>query len=399
MAKEQIIYLGPEEELTNVRERLENTNAGRIVLVIPPQTQLRSHVGWRLLRSRVRELGLDVLIISSDRQIRAVAKAAGFRVADSFESPPSDRPRPINRPVRSDTSRKISQGTNKQGSGANKTSRSVQPGSQQAPPLLSKDGSSLSSSGDMKREYDTAASSTFEIEDVPYDDHYELPIETVSPPEGGGEDQEDGEVDSLVMDYYVARSIRKAAQSSESSEVSSAIENAEIAGSKFEQSSKIPQPGEVEDDPFAYMEDIQPIALPEQRASTYIHDIDQGIPDIADVPTDVHDVEVEDLGDDGEVLLQHDVSSQGNRAGNTVRPSLDDFGDEDDLLPASIPNRHALLHRLRHVCLYPQQLPGGNPNQLSSLHHKHAMFRSTLLCNSQKNLYPQKVTVSSRIHL
>ncbi len=139
------------------------------------------------------------------------------------------------------------------------------------------------------------------------------------------------------MDYYVARSIRKAAQSSESSEVSSAIENAETAGSKFEQSSKIPQPGEVEDDPFAYMEDIQPIALPEQRASTFIHDIDQGIPDIADVPTDVHDVEVEDLGDDGEVLLQHDVSPQSNRAGNTVRPSLDDFGDEDDLLPASIP--------------------------------------------------------------
>ncbi len=186
MAKEQIIYLGPEEELTNVRERLENTNAGRIILVIPPQTQLRSHVGWRLLRSRVRELGLDVLIISSDRQIRAVAKAAGFRVADSFESPPSDRPRPINRPVRSDTGRrKISQGTNKQGSSGNKTSRSVQPGPQQAPPSLSKDDSSLSSSGDMNREYDTAASSTFEIEDVPYDDHYELPIETVSPPEGG----------------------------------------------------------------------------------------------------------------------------------------------------------------------------------------------------------------------
>ena len=77
MAKEKIIYLGPEEELTNVRERLENTKAGYIILIIPPQTQLRSHVGWRLLRSRVRELGQDVLIISSDRQIRAVAKAAG----------------------------------------------------------------------------------------------------------------------------------------------------------------------------------------------------------------------------------------------------------------------------------------------------------------------------------
>ncbi len=308
MAKEQIIYLGPEEELTNVRERLENTNAGRIILVIPPQTQLRSHVGWRLLRSRVRELGLDVLIISSDRQIRAVAKAAGFRIADSLESPPSDRPRPINRPVRSDIGRKTSQGTNKQVSSGNKASRPLQPDQQQMPLSSNKNGSTLSSSGDMNREFDPAASSTFEIEDVFYDSHYELPIETVPPPRSGVGDQEEGEVDSLTVDYYVARSIREAAQSSDSGEVSPANENTETSSDKLEQSGKIAQPSGIEDDPFAYMEDIQPIGLPEQRASTFIHDIDQGIPDISDVPTDVHDVEVEDLGDDGEVMLQPDLS-------------------------------------------------------------------------------------------
>src|SRR6266567_6320310 len=65
MADEQIIYLSPEEELTNVRE-----------------------------------LGKEVLVISSDRQIRAVAKAVGFRVADSLESPSSNRPRPASRPGR-----------------------------------------------------------------------------------------------------------------------------------------------------------------------------------------------------------------------------------------------------------------------------------------------------------
>src|SRR5438552_18822605 len=102
MANEQIIYVGPEEELTIVRERLEHNQAGRITLVVPPQTQLRSHVGWRLLRSRMRELGKDVLVISSDPQIRAVAKAAGFRVADSQESSPSNRPRQGSRPVRTD---------------------------------------------------------------------------------------------------------------------------------------------------------------------------------------------------------------------------------------------------------------------------------------------------------
>src|SRR6266567_2151896 len=65
MADEQIIYLSPEEELTNVRE-----------------------------------LGKEVLVISSDRQIRAVAKAVGFRIADSLESPSSNRPRPASRPGR-----------------------------------------------------------------------------------------------------------------------------------------------------------------------------------------------------------------------------------------------------------------------------------------------------------
>src|SRR5437763_6094499 len=97
MADEQIIYLSPEEELTNVRERLERISTRRIILVVPTQTQLRSHVSWRLLHARARELNKDILIISSDRQIRSVVKAAGFRVADSLESPPSSSPRPTSR--------------------------------------------------------------------------------------------------------------------------------------------------------------------------------------------------------------------------------------------------------------------------------------------------------------
>jgi hypothetical protein len=106
MADEQIIYLSPEEELSNVRERLEKTQAQHIILVIPPQTQLRSHVGWRLVHAHARELGKDVLVISSDRQTRAVVKAAGFRVADSQESPPPGETRPGSRPSRTRAGRK-----------------------------------------------------------------------------------------------------------------------------------------------------------------------------------------------------------------------------------------------------------------------------------------------------
>src|SRR5260370_41305536 len=92
MNDEQTILLGPEEELTSVRERLNKTQARRIILVIPPQTQLRSHVGWRLIHARMRELGKEVLVISPDRQIRAMARAAGFQVAETQEAP-SNRPR------------------------------------------------------------------------------------------------------------------------------------------------------------------------------------------------------------------------------------------------------------------------------------------------------------------
>ena len=69
--------------------------------MIPAQTQLRSHVSWRLLHARARELEKEILIISSDRQIRSVVKAAGFKVADSLESSPPSKNRSGSRTGRS----------------------------------------------------------------------------------------------------------------------------------------------------------------------------------------------------------------------------------------------------------------------------------------------------------
>ncbi|HVB61928.1 MAG TPA: baseplate J/gp47 family protein [Ktedonobacteraceae bacterium] len=82
----QIIYLSPEDDLAAVKERLQNTTARSIVLVVPPETQLRSHVVWKLIHGHAREAGKDVLVVSSDEAIRAVVKAAGFQEADSLES-------------------------------------------------------------------------------------------------------------------------------------------------------------------------------------------------------------------------------------------------------------------------------------------------------------------------
>jgi len=76
MADEQIIIVQPEEDLTHLRERLEQVQNRYIILVVQPPTQLRSHLSWRLLHSRVRELGKDVLVVTSDRQIRSIAKVS-----------------------------------------------------------------------------------------------------------------------------------------------------------------------------------------------------------------------------------------------------------------------------------------------------------------------------------
>jgi len=100
MADEQIMLLRPEEELTSVRKRLEKTQARHIKLVLPMQTQMRSYVSWRLLHARARELGKEILVISPESQIRAVAQAAGFKVAESQGSPATDRFRMSNRPIR-----------------------------------------------------------------------------------------------------------------------------------------------------------------------------------------------------------------------------------------------------------------------------------------------------------
>ena len=110
MTNEEIMYLGPEEEMVNVYERLKNTQARSIILVIQPHTQLSHQTEWRALHNDVRKRDQDVLIICSDQRIRAVARSAGFRVAESLESAPSGESRQINHPIRSNKNGKTSKG-------------------------------------------------------------------------------------------------------------------------------------------------------------------------------------------------------------------------------------------------------------------------------------------------
>ena len=105
MSDELTIYISPDDDLTTVRERLEEISARRLTMVIPPQTQLRSHVAWKLLYARARELGKEVVIVSSDPQVRSVAHAVKFKVAYSLETPSATgKSRPGSRSARTTSS-------------------------------------------------------------------------------------------------------------------------------------------------------------------------------------------------------------------------------------------------------------------------------------------------------
>jgi hypothetical protein len=321
MTDEKIIYLGPEEDLTSVSERLEKTNAGRITLVIPPQTQLHSLVGWRLLHARMRKLGKDVLVISSERQIRSVAKAAGFRIADSQESSPSAKRRPSSHPSRSGIGGKTPQSSQNlpgRGSPENRAQRQRQLPNQprvatndrqQMQQTQRKTSGSVSRADEMLSGSDTgAASSTYGRQDTQFRSPKDLHIDTSPSTRPHVPGQVDDEPDTWTADYNVSQSIREAAQGTDAGTVSPAAGTREPSSGIPRQESKTSLPVGNENDPFAYMEDLQPPSLPEQRGSTHIDDIESGIPDIADVPTDEFEYQIEDMGDEGAVFLQQDFS-------------------------------------------------------------------------------------------
>lgn len=77
---EQVLYIGPDENVTDVRQRLDQTDAQHITLVVPSQTQLRGQVTWKLLSARAQERGQDICVMSNDPYIRAMAQSVRFRV-------------------------------------------------------------------------------------------------------------------------------------------------------------------------------------------------------------------------------------------------------------------------------------------------------------------------------
>src|SRR5205807_1112923 len=56
------------------------------------------------------------------------------------------------------------------------------------------------------------------------------------------------------------------------------------------------------DGPFTYLEDDQSVPLPEQRASVSMDEMADKVPDLADYPTSIDNIHIEDQGDQGDIV-------------------------------------------------------------------------------------------------
>ncbi len=74
----QRVYIGSDETMTDVRERLADLPWKSIILVVPPQTQLRHAIAWKVLARWAQEEGMEIEVASSDKQIRALARSVRF---------------------------------------------------------------------------------------------------------------------------------------------------------------------------------------------------------------------------------------------------------------------------------------------------------------------------------
>lgn len=81
MNDEQIIYISPADDMSDICERLEHVGSRYAVLVIPHDNQLRAFATWRILHAHIRRRGIRVRIVSTSAYIRSLARNARFTVA------------------------------------------------------------------------------------------------------------------------------------------------------------------------------------------------------------------------------------------------------------------------------------------------------------------------------
>jgi hypothetical protein len=77
-----IIPVDPDDDIGSLREKLDQAESRRVVLVVPRSARLfRNPVRLKLLRRYARQAAREVAIVAEDGEARRLARAEGFRVA------------------------------------------------------------------------------------------------------------------------------------------------------------------------------------------------------------------------------------------------------------------------------------------------------------------------------
>lgn len=332
MSDEQMIYISPDDDLTSVRERLEGVLSKQVTLIIPPHTQLRSHVAWKLLHARAREMGKEVLIISSDPQIRSVAQAVKFRVANSLEASQSGQ-------VRSASSRSGRISSVGKGKSAGASSQRSAPGketeargtdsprsrlqrqtSRKSPDAVERTGEKLGGKRPGTGETITGKVSNvippaFRVPDKQFGQPYDFRIDT-APPIQPLPPEPIEEPDLFLEDYHQSQDIRKAASGEiprqrlqEAADTTSRMpEEVAPEDESLLAHRHTPLP-RIQDDPYEFMQDSQPPPPAEQRAAVSMEDLDtskHAIRDISEPPIEIVEGEIEYQGDMGDFVIHDD---------------------------------------------------------------------------------------------
>ncbi len=84
---DEIIYLEPDEEITSVIDKLKQSKANRLSLVVPREaTLLQSVVNLKLLLKEAESLGKEIAIITADKIGRNLAAQIGITVFESVKN-------------------------------------------------------------------------------------------------------------------------------------------------------------------------------------------------------------------------------------------------------------------------------------------------------------------------
>jgi len=85
---DEIIYLEPDEEITSVIDKLKQSKADRLSLVVPREaTLLQSVVNLKLLLKEAESLSKEIAIITADKIGRNLAAQVGITVFESVKNP------------------------------------------------------------------------------------------------------------------------------------------------------------------------------------------------------------------------------------------------------------------------------------------------------------------------